>query len=366
MHVARDGDAIVGGAGAFPFEPDRAGRPVPAAGVTVVGVLPTHRRRGILTRADARPARRHPRARRAGRLPVGFGGRDLRPLRLRDGFALRRHGDPAGRRGLRRPVDGAVPLALVARRGAASSSRPSGRGSRPRRRACSSAVAGLVGDARASRRGMAPAPAAARLRAALELDGRGAGVRALPAEDRVRGRRSRPGGRWCSRRWASIRRRPPRIWRYLLRHRLAGDRSRRACSRSTIRSSCCSCEPDRLRFRLADWLWLRLVDVGAALAGARTHRGRGGVRGRGCVLPLERGPLRARRVEDEEPSPICASPSAALATGLPRRVHLRAAAPRGPASRRSPRVRSRARTPSSAPTGSPGARRSSDAAVVLR
>ena len=51
---------IVGGAGAFPFELSIPGGRLPCAGVTVVGVLPTHRRRGILNRmmraqlADAR------------------------------------------------------------------------------------------------------------------------------------------------------------------------------------------------------------------------------------------------------------------------------------------------------------------------
>jgi predicted acetyltransferase len=49
MHAAFDGDRIVGGAGAFPFELTIPGGPVRCAGVTVVGVLPTHRRRGILT-----------------------------------------------------------------------------------------------------------------------------------------------------------------------------------------------------------------------------------------------------------------------------------------------------------------------------
>src|SRR5688500_16364383 len=49
MHAALDGDAIVGGAGAFPFELTAPGGPVRCGGVTVVGVLPTHRRRGILT-----------------------------------------------------------------------------------------------------------------------------------------------------------------------------------------------------------------------------------------------------------------------------------------------------------------------------
>jgi len=49
MHVAVDGGRIVGGAGAFSFRLAIPGGEVPAAGVTVVGVLPTHRRRGLLT-----------------------------------------------------------------------------------------------------------------------------------------------------------------------------------------------------------------------------------------------------------------------------------------------------------------------------
>ncbi len=48
MHAALDGEEIVGGAGAFPFELTVPGGTAPCAGVTVVGVLPTHRRRGIL------------------------------------------------------------------------------------------------------------------------------------------------------------------------------------------------------------------------------------------------------------------------------------------------------------------------------
>jgi predicted acetyltransferase len=49
-HAAFDGQTIVGGAGAFPLELSVPGAQVPCAGVTVVGVLPTHRRRGILDR----------------------------------------------------------------------------------------------------------------------------------------------------------------------------------------------------------------------------------------------------------------------------------------------------------------------------
>ncbi len=49
-HAAFDGPGIVGGAGAIPLELSVPGAQVPCAGVTVVGVLPTHRRRGILGR----------------------------------------------------------------------------------------------------------------------------------------------------------------------------------------------------------------------------------------------------------------------------------------------------------------------------
>lgn len=49
MHAALDGDRIVGGAGAFPFRLTVPGGTVGCGGVTVVGVLPTHRRRGVLT-----------------------------------------------------------------------------------------------------------------------------------------------------------------------------------------------------------------------------------------------------------------------------------------------------------------------------
>jgi predicted acetyltransferase len=48
MHAARENGTIVGGAGAFTFELTVPGGSVPCAGVTTVGVYPTHRRRGVL------------------------------------------------------------------------------------------------------------------------------------------------------------------------------------------------------------------------------------------------------------------------------------------------------------------------------
>ena len=49
MLTAWDDGALVGAAGAFGLELSVPGGSVPAAGVTLVGVLPTHRRRGLLT-----------------------------------------------------------------------------------------------------------------------------------------------------------------------------------------------------------------------------------------------------------------------------------------------------------------------------
>lgn len=48
MHGAWEGGGAVGGAGTFPFELTVPGGRVRAAGVTAVGVLPSHRRRGVL------------------------------------------------------------------------------------------------------------------------------------------------------------------------------------------------------------------------------------------------------------------------------------------------------------------------------
>src|SRR5262245_20448844 len=50
MHAVFDDGRIVAGAGAYGFELTLPGGPAPCAGVTVVGVLPSHRRRGLLRR----------------------------------------------------------------------------------------------------------------------------------------------------------------------------------------------------------------------------------------------------------------------------------------------------------------------------
>src|SRR3981189_332361 len=49
VHAAFEGVRIIGGAGAFTYRMSvPGGAAIPTAGITVVGVLPTHRRRGVL------------------------------------------------------------------------------------------------------------------------------------------------------------------------------------------------------------------------------------------------------------------------------------------------------------------------------
>ena len=48
VHAGFDGEKIVSGSGSFPFDLTIPGGRVKAAGVTITGVLPTHRRRGYL------------------------------------------------------------------------------------------------------------------------------------------------------------------------------------------------------------------------------------------------------------------------------------------------------------------------------
>jgi predicted acetyltransferase len=50
MHAVFDGADVVAGAGVFPFELTVPGASLPCAGVTVVGVFPEHRRRGLNAR----------------------------------------------------------------------------------------------------------------------------------------------------------------------------------------------------------------------------------------------------------------------------------------------------------------------------
>jgi predicted acetyltransferase len=50
VHAAFDGGEVVGSTSSYPFEMTIPGGPVPTAGITLVGVRPTHRRQGILSK----------------------------------------------------------------------------------------------------------------------------------------------------------------------------------------------------------------------------------------------------------------------------------------------------------------------------
>ena len=71
LHCVFDGSVIVAAAGVMPLELTVPGGPLKCAGVTVVGVLPSHRRRGLLTRmmgrSSATSVSAASRSRRSGR-----------------------------------------------------------------------------------------------------------------------------------------------------------------------------------------------------------------------------------------------------------------------------------------------------------
>ena len=113
LHAAFDGDRIVGGAGAFPFELTVPGGTVGCAGVTVVGVLPTHRRRGILTammRAQLDDVRQRGE-------PIAALWASEEPIYRRYGYGLAslscEIGIPSGYTGLREPRDERAVARLV-------------------------------------------------------------------------------------------------------------------------------------------------------------------------------------------------------------------------------------------------------------
>ena len=331
MHVASTARTIVGRRRAFRVRPDRPGWPR-ADGRR-------HRRRGPAdppaardrARADARTAQGRPRTRRADRGPVGLGGRrstggsaTASPRSARDVEIPRAHtafarpGRLAGRRRGSSTADEALELfPPVYDRVAAG------------RRACSLAYRGVVGERVARRLRVAPRRRR-RARVRRARAGRAAGgVRALQAELLLRGRRPHRARPRSSRRWARRRRPTAAVWRYLL------DIDWMAKIEAELLPVdhpllLLLLEPNRMKFRVGDGLWMRPVDVGAALA-ARGVRGRRRPRPRGerRVLPVERRPLRAGGLEDDGRSGSAPLGRRARLR-LPGRVHLRRPRPRGP------------------------------------
>ena len=153
MHAASENGDDHRRRGRVPVRADRSRRRRPDRG--------RHRRRHVPDASpsrgaagdDARAARRRARARRAAGAPVGVGGHDLRPLRLRDGVPVRGDVDPEAALGVR----------AAARARGDAPHRRRGRGARRSSLACGTACAGaLPGCSRARATGGSSASCSSR------------------------------------------------------------------------------------------------------------------------------------------------------------------------------------------------------------
>lgn len=239
VHAAFDGGEIVGGAGAFAYELTVPGGSLPCAGVTIDGGYPTHRRRRVL-REMMRPARRRVR---------GLGSRSRRCGRSRRRSTAA--SATASRRGPARSSCAAT--------GARSRGRWSGAGRRAssrrmRHRRCSrrcTTRCGASGRAspRARTNGGSSVSASTRAsRRAVDVEAGGSG----------RARNDAAGDRGD----LAVPARP----------RLdAHDRGGTAAARPSAVPLLANAR--RAGYRVMDALWLRLVDVGAALSGREYSSG---------------------------------------------------------------------------------------------
>ena len=337
--AAYDGDRIVGTAGIFSFELTMPGGVLPAAGVTAVGVQPTHRRRGILRRMMRAQLARRPRPGRAARHPVGVGGPDLPALRLRagdDGRAGSASSATAARSARRTlpagtirfiDVDEAKRLFPPIHDAVVRRSRPGFFDRTP-----------AFWDARCLPRpgALAPRRRARRGYVVHEVAGAGRWLCALPDPRQV-GRhgteldrdRHRDDGRQPGR--------APRPVALPARHRPDGQlEAWNVAPDDPIILN--AAEPRRLGIGLGDGLWLRVVDVASALAGRRYRVGRLGSSSRSPTRPAS-GTTGAGRCSVEDGVPLRRAGDRRCRPGAGRDrsgggllggVQLRAAGRRGP------------------------------------
>jgi predicted acetyltransferase len=266
MHAAWEDGRIVGGAGAFTYDLSiPGGATVPSGGVTVVGVQPTHRRRGVLRemmrvqlddiRARGEPvawlwASEAPIYRRFGYGLASLIG-DIELARDRTAYAR-----PLERRGTIRllDLDEAVP-AIPEVHEAAMRARP---GMFRRSRAWWE-TRRLADDPARRRSGQGPLN-----RALLEVDGRPAAY-ALYRVASAFEHGSASGSINVIEALAIDDASLAEIWRYLL------DLDWTAWIKADYLPLdhplfLLLAEPRRMRFRVNDGVWVRLVDVGAALS----------------------------------------------------------------------------------------------------
>ena len=247
-------------------------------------------------RDDARAPRRRARTRRADRGAVGVRGDDLRPLRLR----------PRGVRGRGRIPQEYVDYVAPRERDGTDPDRRARRGAREVPAALGGARARAARESSSAR---ATGGSCARSRdpperrggagpkrfALLERDGEPVGVRDLPPQDGLGRRRVERQGDRSSRRSRATRRRS-RTSGATCSTSTGSRRSRRRCCRRTTRCSSSSRRRGGCGTGSGDGLWVRLLDVGAALSG-RTYPEDGELvlRRARRVLPVERRAVAPRR-----------------------------------------------------------------------
>ena len=305
--------------------------------VSWVGVLPTHRRRGVLTRPDDAPAQRHPRAGpRARRDPLGLGaGRSTAGSATAwraSAYSLKVPRDPHALRPTS-PTDPALRLRLVPTRRTGRRRPTSTRHVAARRPGCSratsdgggapSATSPSCGTGARHCAASSPRTTAGSAATRATAPSRDWSTPARPARSHVRevigGRRPRPGRDLP----LPVRPRPDGpadVWNSRSTTRCCtGCRTRAAPSRSSGTRCTCGSSTSTRRSR----------------ADLRGRRGRG-ARGHGPALPVERRDLAAgRRRRRQAPSCERTDGRADLALGrdrprssLPRR-HLALRARRG-------------------------------------
>ena len=268
MHGVWDGEEVVGGAGAFTYRMSVPGGSVPAAGVTVVGVLPTHRRQGILTtlmREQLADCRRRgdvvaylwaSEGTIYGRFGYGLASRvgEMTLAKERTAFAV--PFEPRGR------------VRLVDLEEAARTFPPLYEQLLAQRPGMFSRTQAWWETRRLSGRDSEPN------RALLELDGEPAGYALYRVEqDWAAG--SSVGTLTVTEALAPTAEGTRELWRWLLDFDWTSQFKADLLPLDHPLFLLLA-EPRRLRFTLNDGVWVRLVDVGAALS-ARTYEGDGAV-----------------------------------------------------------------------------------------
>lgn len=270
MHrvAALDQGAIVGGAGSYLFTMTTPGGSAATAGLTMVGVLPTHRRRGILTAL----VRRHLDEVRAARIPVAALWASEGSIYGRFGYGVAsfagRISIERDRTAFRKPVPRTGRFRLLDQPAAAA------------------AFPGIWDRVRATTPGMLSRSAvwwdnrrigdfetggAPLQRVLLEIDGRPEGYAVYRFADKIFANPGPLGANLAvSEAIATSPEATAQLWRYLCDLDLV-NRLEASYLPPTHPLFHLVLEPRRLRMTLEDALWVRLVDVETAL-GARSWR----------------------------------------------------------------------------------------------